>query len=190
MDNKAWTQRAGVTRGKLVLVAVLAVVLVTVLVLQLGGSTAGSVTPRRPAKEKKDAGAAPRAAGTSEREAAPKDADRIPAAPRNPWPQVPLEEILEHDPLATPSWLEPPIPVAPQSAKSSESEIDAQRERRLVWERLCGQGVALVLITPDGPVATVGDRRVRVGDLIEGFRVEKIDGQGLVLADPNEGLRN
>jgi hypothetical protein len=189
LDKKIWMQRAGVTRGKMLFVAVLAVVLVTVIVVQLGGSAAGSVTPRRQAKEK-DSRAAGRGVATSEQGAAQKDADRNPAPPRKPWPRIPLAEILDHDPLTIPPWLAPPSPAAAESAKSSDPEKDAQRQRLLAWDKLRGQGVGLVLITPDGPVATVGDRQVRVGDVIDGFRVEKIDGQGLVLADPKEGSRN
>jgi hypothetical protein len=177
-------QRAGVTPGKMVLVAVLAVVLVTVIVLQLGGSTAEPVKPRASAKKTK-AGAKQRAADTKARTVTAKNADRKPAVRQTPWPRVPLDETIRHDPLAVPRWLAPPTPTVADSADSPEPSQETQSQRHMAWERLRGQGVAVVLITRDGPVATVGDRQVRVGDLIDGFRVEKIDGQGLLLVDPN-----
>lgn len=169
-------------RAKWMLVGVLGVVLVGVVVWQLLPS--GDATAVNESR-----GAAPNVEGEA-------PADRLPrrfpakgvsltASPTTiatQWPTIPLAKIVAHDPFA-PETL--PGVAAGAAASESDAELAAQQERAAqlaeTLEALRERGVNLVLHTADGPVATIGDRMIKVGDKVGDYRVTEIDADGVVL---------
>ena len=97
-----------------------------------------------------------------------------PAEPKQ-WPQVSLDAALEHDPFAAPSLTAPP----PQAAPAEPIAQEEQQESELL--ALKQDGVTMILRDAGGIVATVGNRKLRVGDVIDGYRVVAIELDGVVL---------
>jgi hypothetical protein len=175
--------KVGATPSKLVLIAVLAVVFVGVLVFQFSGKeepppprekTGASESRPRPAAGRTRVAASPRGDGDVRRK------DRT-------WPQIALKEVLQHDPFAVPRALRPPeepkpaTPVLKTPDKSRQEELERQREQALAAIRK--QGVQMIFLGEKEQVALIGDRRVRVGDLFDGFRVTKIGPDGVTLSE-------
>jgi hypothetical protein len=114
------------------------------------------------------------------------------------WPKVTLDEMLRHNPFATPNLPpegppETPTPVKPQSVISeaqaaeklqAETSRDEQRIKRAAlvadWQN---QKVKLILRTDRGVSAMIGDRKVREGQIIDGVRIVSIRPTG-VLVEP------
>jgi hypothetical protein len=192
MAKSGEKSKGGATPGKLALIAVLAVVLVGVLVYQFSGSEEPP-PPRkhpnvgRPAAARPAAGSTRVAAGGT-RVAAPKpDHTVVPKTDRQ-WPKIALEEVLQHDPFALPTALQPPAPKKPAVAvasqapdKARQAEVRRQREQALAAIR--AQGVQMVFVGKEKRVAIIGDRRVRVGDVFDGFRVTDIGSDGVTLSE-------
>ncbi len=105
-------------------------------------------------------------------------------APSPPWPTIPLAEAaaydpfqpLEHQPASTP-------PLAKAAAKAKTSQDSAQRRARQdqLLAALRKTGTTAVLRGPQGAMAIVGRRTIRVGDELDGFRVVAIEPDGVVL---------
>ena len=98
------------------------------------------------------------------------------------WPEIPLAKAVAHDPFAPES-----LPETAESAAASGSDIKAAaaHERTALLagtlEALRERGVNMVLYTANGPVATIGDRMIKVGDTVGDYRVAEIDADGVVL---------
>ena len=184
-------QRTGATPGKLALVAVLAVVLVGVIVMQLPDRTAPALagrstqtpsrsdpTSRRPAQVK-----ATDSASSSQSDP---NTDRLKTTeqtvPRN-WPDFPMATIVAHDPLAAPEWV-----IAAQqhgvSARDMEPNAIAKSKRNAdALSMLRKQGAKVVVISGSEKRASIGEQSVRIGETIEGFRIIDITKQGVVLTE-------
>lgn len=103
---------------------------------------------------------------------------RASVAPRGKvWPSVDLDEVLRHDPFNSPLLIAQKEAAVAEVAGSAASE--AQQE--VVLLSLKQAGVHMILHHDDGPVAAVGDRKLKVGDVIDGFRVVAIEMDGVVL---------
>ncbi|MBX7072234.1 MAG: hypothetical protein K1X71_03735 [Pirellulales bacterium] len=101
---------------------------------------------------------------------------------RRSWPVVSLEEALAYDPFAEQQIAQSSAndqsqmakvaagPVPGQSVETNEEESDLLNER-----------VQSVVSGGQGAAAVVGDRIVRVGDIIDGFEVVTIDKGGVRL---------
>ena len=71
-----------------------------------------------------------------------------------------------------------------RDARTAEAEDDeAARLREELLAELRGDGVNLVVISEDGQVAKIGEKRIRVGDIIRGFRVVQIAADGIELVE-------
>ena len=184
MADPGVKSRFGATPGKLVLVAVLAVAFVSVLLFQF----AEEEKPPAPQENAEQSGGSetrPMQNGTSV-PTPPPDKGHVPKQARQ-WPKIALEEVLRHDPFAVPAALHPPA--GPGSAntaqdvpeKARQQELQRQREQALATIR--EQGVKMVFVGKGEQVAIIGDRRVRVGDLFEGFRVTDIGSDGVTLSE-------
>jgi hypothetical protein len=68
--------------------------------------------------------------------------------------------------------------IANDQAPVEDAEQPARRA-----DSIRQQGVGFVLITEGEAVATIGEATVRPGDVIDGFRVVKIDTTGVYLTD-------
>lgn len=103
----------------------------------------------------------------------------------------PVEQIADVDPFALPESLLPPPPPVPESPlaqflEGAKPEEPQQTEAVDPWEdardRWAAERVSLVLSTPTGLVAVIGDRMVRVGDELDEYcRVAEIRADGIVI---------
>ena len=185
MADSGGKSKVGATPGKLVLIAVLAVVFVSVLLLQF---TASEDPPAPQANAEESSGSDTRSTenGTSVPTSPPDNGD-VPKQARQ-RPKIALEEVLRHDPFAVPASLLPP-PTKPSSAstvrevpdQARQQELQRQREQALATVR--AQGIQMVFVGKAGQAAIIGDRRIRVGDVLEGFRVTHIDSDGVTLSE-------
>lgn len=184
MADPGVKNKVGATKGKLVLIAVLAVVFVSVIVLQFTGTEEPPV-PQENADASDRSDTRPTENGTSV-PTSPPDKGDVPKQDRQ-WPKIALEEVLQHDPFALPAALLPPA--RPSSANTAHEVPDKvrrqelQRQREQALAAIREQGVQMVFLGKDGQVAIIGDRRVRIGDLFEGFRVTDIGSDGVTLSE-------
>lgn len=182
MTSPAWKEKSGITPGKLALVALLAAIFGVTLWLQFASEGAeAAVAPQLNRRR----GAPQAAAPTAEKP----NAILAKSAAKREWPVVPLEEALQHDPFAS---LALPAPAALALKPSPSGEVQQPEEpepaaltasQREALERVRSLRMNAMILGPKGPVATIGTDLVRVGDVIEGFRVTKIDFTGITLAD-------
>ncbi len=177
--------KKAVTPRQLVLIGVLSVILVAVLIGQFGGASNGTKAADAGSTAGKPAAApalnaAPKPATSSATPAA-ESAQAKPAAPA--WPKLTADAAAQYDPFAVPDALtrqlagarkgpdvKKPIPSAP-AKKSNAGVVAALRSK----------GIAAVLWSERGAAAVIGNRTMRVGDVVEGHRVVSIDPQGVLL---------
>lgn len=98
------------------------------------------------------------------------------------WPKVTLDGALAYDPFGSPLFAakaEPPVAAA--AAPDAGADLLALRQ----------DGVSVIVRDGDDIVATVGERKLHVGDVIDGYRVVAIEMDGVVLervaANQNRG---
>ena len=176
--------KVGATPGKMLLMAVLAVVFVSVLVFQF---TASEEEPA--SQENADASGPSRTPRTKYRTSVSRSPleDGDFSEEDRKWPKIALEEILQHDPFAVPGVLLPPAkPSSTNTAHDVPDKVrvqELQRQREQALTAIREQGVQMVFLGKDVQVAIIGDRRVRVGDRFEGFQVTDIDSDGITLSE-------
>lgn len=184
MDNPGWNKKLGATPGKLALASVLGMVLVIVIYYQFAAGNASVDSGRR------DRHAAER---TSSADQPPDHVSKTPTVNATTgtvgeWPEPSLETVLAHDPFALPPGLEPPTPDSTQPRPSGERADGGEApELQQKWERALATvrelGIHMVLVGEQEQVALVGEQAVRVGEVLEGFRVVAIDADGLILSE-------
>jgi hypothetical protein len=198
-DTKKANGKSSLSRGKLALIAILAVVLVGVLYIQFGGGSESVVSsepagykPRRPVVT---LAAAATPAATTRNTKAAADNGAIAGSPivdEARWKSPNLSDVIDHDPFALPATFPKPELLEASSASGDDmvaaaAADDAKRladaidqlQRQLA--ELQQLGVQVVVRERDQYVAMVGDRTLHVGDEIKGFIVTEID--------PQEGVR-
>jgi hypothetical protein len=184
MAESGVKSKVGATPGKLLLIAVLAVVFVAVILFQFTGKEEPP-PPRRNAGVSGRAVARPKPSSTRVPASAPEGDDVL--KKERHWPKIALEEVLQHDPFAVPPALRPPEAPKPATVateapdKARREELQRQRAQALAAIR--AQGVHMIFLGEEERVAIIGDRRVRVGDLFEGFRVTDIGSDGVTLSE-------
>jgi hypothetical protein len=168
-------------RAKWMLVAVLGVVFTSVVAWRL--------LPTESAKSENTAASEARG---DEEESAREFPRRLPAKGisltattkhiETKWPTIPLTKIVAHDPFAPESL---PGVATVVAASGNEAELAAAQERAALLagtlDALRERGVSVVLHTSKGPVATIGDRMIKVGDKVGDYHVAEIDADGVVL---------
>jgi hypothetical protein len=207
-ESQDLSTRIGLTRGKLVLIGILAIVLVGVLYMQYGAAGTDSeaiaagapvVSPPSPSIPSQPpeplaaastvasarSGETPtRATGHSiESFAAPADQKR--------WKSPELASIIQYDPFARPAAFPRIAQIlaggdgSPGGAEDGEGAsqasqlADAVEQLRNDLEALRQRGVHVIVKQRDEYVALIGDRTIHVGDEINGFTVTSIDPQGV-----------
>jgi hypothetical protein len=195
------SKKAGLTRGKAILIGVLAAVLLIVLYVQFGGSSetptggAPSYRPPRPAAAVQPATPETKLVTPVVATPAPtapigkqKDSTNVPVINESHWKAPPVATIIAYDPFALPSsFPQPPKIVAAgksadgndliavAAADDAKRAADAAEDLHLQLQQLIEQGVHAVFSEGNQYVAVVGDRVLHVGDEIEGFTVTAID---------------
>lgn len=164
MINKQQLEKMGATPSKLALIGILSVVLVGVIVMQLPDENAAStVANDAPSRAPSGAQARQQVSTPANVTIANKETKEL-----QPWPQADLSELLSNDPFALPTWA---VQEKEAAAKQQPSEL----------VELQKQGASIVMITKDGKTATIGDQKVRIGDVLKGYRITDITTQGIVL---------
>jgi len=191
MSRETETSRPVATPRQWTVVAGLAIVLVAVLLVQftdIFGSEAAepkdaSKHAAQPPEPERGAREVP---GTSRSTGEPR-------APK-PWPRFSPEEVLRFDPFALPSQVAEREGSREETSKvNPEHGEDPRREELLrmraaraeALQELRLEGVkAVVGSRRDGHAAVIGSQVVRVGDMLDGFRVVRIDPEGVIVEQP------
>ena len=170
------SSKLGATPGKLALIAVLAVVLVVALAVQFGGSL-GAGRPRDGDRGRESQSPGPAGQLAAQSAQPSEDAGKGHDASR-PWPKLELADVSAYDPFA----VRTPVTKPPEPpATTAESDADRAQQDQLL-EQLREEGVQAVIGgSRNGNAAVIGSQIVRVGDVLDGFRVVGIEADGVVL---------
>jgi hypothetical protein len=201
------SSKKGLTRGKAILIGILAVVLVAILYIQFGGkaekpaSEATGYRPPRPALAVQPASptAKPVTLATAKTSANTQvgnniGATTVPLIDQTHWKSPKLEMLVAYDPFALPpSFPQPPKVTAGGKATGADGLIaaaaadDAKKmaeavvKQRMELEELRQRGVHVILFDRElhQYVAWIGERKLHVGDKINEFTVTAIDTDGV-----------
>ena len=186
MSNPNWREKTGATPGKLVLVAVLAVVFVVVVVSRLKEFFPNSQQQPTETAQLNDP---PRAAETKSKSKTTNTnkatEDTSTEKIERTWPVLSMEKILAHDPLAEPDWLTkarhtaPPIDEATRQAVRTEKK---QKQQELL-KQLREKGAQAIVLSGNEKRAAIGKQSVRVGETIAGLKITDITRKGIVLTE-------
>ena len=204
MAEAKTSSKKGLTRGKAILIGVLSIVLVVILYVQFGGGgekpggEAVGYRPPRPAVAVQPGSSAANpvtlaSAKTPSNIQAGKDKDAVAAPPIDVarWKSPKLETIVAYDPFALPPAFPQPPKVAAGSKASADGLIaaaaaddakklaDAVEKLHMQLEELKQRGVHVIVREGDQYVAVIGERKLHVGDKINGFTVTAIDPDGV-----------
>jgi len=175
--------------GKVALVGVLSVVFLVLIVSQFGGQKRGN--RRRPvSRQSAEEPAAPTSSSAS---TAPASEEK---RAETSWPTFNVADVVSSNPFMLPEVLVPRRETAQTLTSSSalgEAEAtvlafesaELREMRRQQAEFMAGlraKGVDMILRSPRGSVARVGELSLRVGDIHEGLRVEEIGKDGVIFA--------
>jgi chemotaxis protein histidine kinase CheA len=200
VDKTKRAKPASVTPAKLALIAVLAVVLVTVLYVQFGSSSSETATlavgrPRhRPAIAPQPT-AEPKPADNNQEQAASANEPRKRSGNSSNWQVTDLAKVVVYDPFALPALFPQRMKevrdnqlAKAAAVKTDDSEADAAaraealKQMTTQFDQLQREGVRVVMQQHDKFVALIGDRTIHVGDEIDGFTVVAIDANGVRVA--------
>lgn len=193
------SQQAGLTRGKLILVAVLAVILMGVLYKQFGGSASTGLQTHSASDSLPESYERPatRVAGNSKpTRPAAKAAEvattpvRLNSVDQPAWKTPALERVIQYDPFALPAAFPKPERLAGGTGASPDGSIDAAgadaarladavTKLQTELEQLKQRGVHVIVRERDEYVALIGDRTIHVGEEINGFTVTAIRPDGV-----------
>ncbi len=205
MRAAAGNKRFAASRRQLLMVGVLALIFAVVLFIQFGPDepVADSASPdeRAPSRHsvRQTGSNAVQGPGPNrtDRPGAPAPLRR-PAGPARPWPVVSLQEAVRYDPFATPGEFIARAAVAEEQQQSrtrtatqraqQQAQADADARRQQALETLRTVGVSAIVSDGRDHVALIGSQMVRVGDVLEGFRVVAIGPDGVMLGEPEGGL--
>jgi len=177
--------KSGLTPGKTIMIGVLAVVLLVVIVTQFGGKkkvVAVETRSRRTVSESSEA----TSSGSATSALVP------PKRSEKPWPTFDVAAVVASNPFMLPEVLfgDGEATVASEGGASEESLAASEAVRVQEMHRRQAQfmtslrtkGVDMILRSPRGSIARVGDLSLRVGDVHEGLRVEEIGQNGVIFA--------
>jgi len=154
----------GATPGKLALIGVLVLVLIVVIVKQQPESVPVSVR-ESPITTEQQTTKRTRVSPSSLPE---KDSQN--ESERTSWPEINFSETLASDPFTPPSW-------AVQESRTVLSTSDDPGE----LAELQQQGASIVVIGQKEKSARIGEQRLVVGDILDGYQVTDITTQGIFL---------
>lgn len=181
----------GATPGKLATVAVLAAILAAVVWTQSGADaiTAPSVAsrvdePNIAARSRR----VPRPTAVKPAAAPSDQAGRTSAAKPRPTLRIDLEKTLEFDLFAVPpKMIAARSAASPDADKADEQALEQARQRELALNAIRSGGVQMIFDDGHEKKAVLGNRVLRVGDMVEGFRISNISLQGITLSEQPVG---
>jgi hypothetical protein len=174
--------KSAVTPRQLLMIGALGVVLVIVLVWQFGASGSAPLSAESGTSSIASASGAARSAGPNTAASVAQAGE--PKTVLASWPKFTAEAAAAYDPFAVPPAMNQKITASTRAAEDRKSlnsppKRDANAEKMAA---LKNKGITLIVRGERGALALVGDRVVRVGDVLEGYRVLSIDLRGVVLA--------
>lgn len=195
-EPRTFVQKIGLTRGKAMLIALLAVVLVGVIYVQIARFSDGDiVAASADAPEYRPPGpprtALPIAQAAADVPAASTHTATAAVFDQAKWAPPELAAVTAFDPFALPAMFpQPPTEGAPPLADGAEpgataarvesaALADAVEALRMELTALQERGVHVIVRDGDRYVALIGDRTVHVGDEINGFTVTAIEPDGV-----------
>ena len=189
------TERKKLTHAswpQIAVVAALVAVLVAVIVMQMVGRSRAETTSPAPSPtgSSRSTPASP-ATATTDHPADPPSED--------PWNQTFANDTIAYDPFRIPAAFSndgqsaagkshaTAVPEDDEDDRAARLEA-ARAAREAALARLSKQGFKAFLAgrEPDGNVGVIGKQTVRVGDVLDGFRVIAIEPGGIVV-EPAEG---
>lgn len=193
------------SRRQLLLVGVLGLIFVVVLFIQFGPDELGTgqesadepaPAARRARQPGQDVAQAPGAERNGGAGAPPLPTRS--AGPARPWPVVSFHDAVRYDPFATPAEFIARAAAAEEQQQSraqlaaqhaqQQAQADADTQRQKALETLRAVGVSAILSDGREPVALIGSQMVRVGDVLQGFRVVAIGPEGVTLGELEGGF--
>lgn len=191
-EPQTWSKRIGLTRGKAVIIAILALTLAVVMYVKYSPSGAAGISSRligfssrRPGpksdSEASDAAAKAKAAQSNAASLLSVEVDE------SRWKSPDLSLVLAYDPFALPTGFPQSQQgtAASTSAQANAEEADIAADQltgaieslRMELEQLQQRGVHVIVRGRDQDqyVAMIGDRTLHVGDRISGFTVTAIE---------------
>lgn len=200
--------RIGLTKGKAILIAILLLIFVSVVVSNLMPASSKPTVASKPRTATSDATGLKKNRRQSTRSAVnnrsrkPNDKRRLVNRAPLSWPKIELSDAIKHDPFALPIALQPEAKeqVIEQAAveESNDEALKLERERleiaRLEQLRkrqqqlarlreLQKSGIGIALISPEAKIVKVGDKKLQVGDRLDGFRIVEIRPDGSVVVE-------
>jgi hypothetical protein len=155
-----------VTPRQWALLAVLSATLVTVLWWPREDETSGAAEnplPPAPAPAVQPSAAAPTTEPTP--------------PPRTSWPKISLEAALAHDPFTSIALRD----AQAKAARPDTTPVPSKPQPDPPRLDLPKDGLTAILRDARGAMAAVGNRTLRVGDLVQGYRVVAIEPDAVVL---------
>jgi len=189
MADRSASPKPAVTPRQLLLIAVLGVILAVVLIVQFGGASGGpdgsqpvsrpQAAPSGPAQApEKQPAAGTQAAGPLSPGAKTRQDSRRPPKPR--WPKLSGQAAGQYDPFAMPEPLARQAKaLAQKDARGKGGPHNPATDPALAALRR--KGTDAILRDGKGTVAVIDKNVVRVGDVIQGYRVVSIDDDGVLL---------
>jgi hypothetical protein len=192
MNTPNRKQTNDLTRGKLALIISLVIAIAGVLFFQLRGpASLRSLTDssvNRPENARRP----------SRQPTGPATAEPQPESATSAWPLMGLKQASEFDPFAVPALVaartteqrigprlgnDPATSVADAAAgPDDQPQVDPADElRRQRIQAFLEQGVSAVIAQGNDRIALIGNRELRVGDVLDGFRVAAIRTDGVEL---------
>lgn len=206
-EPKTSAKKAGLTRGKAILIGVLSVVLVVILYVQFGrgveksGPDPVGYRPPRATVAVQPA-SSPANAVTLAAAKGPATKDNVDAAAPiidgSRWKSPEVASVVAYDPFALPAAFPQPKVAAGSKSKDGDAllaEAAAADAKRLADEveklhmelqELRERGVHVILRDGNQYAAVIGDRMLHVGDKINEFTVTAIDPEGFVHIERKE----
>lgn len=204
MADADTSSKTALTRGKAILIGVLAVALIAILYIQYGRGDAKPMDesvdyrPPRPALAVQPASSTAKpvtlaAAKTQSNAEAGKDkgAATAPLIDVTRWKSPKLETIVAYDPFALPpAFPQPTVAkgskangadglIAAVAADDAKKLAEAVEKLHMQLEELTQRGVHVIVRERDEYAAMIGDRVLHVGDEINGFTVTAIEPDGV-----------
>jgi hypothetical protein len=191
MSKETEASRPIATPRQWTVVAVLAVILVVVLLVQFTGIF-GSETAEPKETGKRSRQPPELEHGASEAPSTSRSTDE--SRPPKPWPRFSPDEALRFDPFAPSTQVAEREGIEEATSKGSQEQSEDPRHEQLLRLR-AAQAEALQELRAEGVKAVVGSHRgghaavigsqvVRVGDMLNGFRVVQVDSDGVIVEQP------
>ena len=193
-DNK---NKKPISRKQLALIGSLVLSIISVLIVQFRGlSTLDSL-----------ANLSIDRVGNERRLPRPKPSSEInnETIPTSAWPSISLAQAADFDPFAMPPRIAEKArnrllanaedegtetsQVATDTAETSVADAYDEAQRQRIRE-IYQHGVSAIISRGEDRIALVGNREIRVGDLLEGFKVLSINERGVELELPPIGIHS